>query len=702
VEAAPQLSELLAAAPGLKLLVTSRVRLRLYAEHKFVVPPLALPDPQALPSLEQLAQVPAVNLFLQRAQAVAPDFTLAEQSAPIVAELCVRLDGLPLAIELAAARSELYSVSDLRDQLLHSESRPSLQLLEREVGDVSPRQQTMTNAIAWSYRLLDEEAQQLLRRLALFAGGFTRAAAEAVCAARGGSGAAAEVADGLASLLDRSLLLTVPRDRRLPSLQDGEPRFMMLRVIHEFAWQQLLGNEEVDVLHRRHLTYYLDLVRTAYPNLEGPETGLWLDRLEEERDNFRAALTWALAGNAVEEGGELLHWLWWFWHVRGYYNEGRRWLQLALEQEGLPPLLRAHLYNAAGVLSWNQGDYEQARHVLEQSLVLHRAAGNRRGVAAVLGNLGIVTRRHGDYAYAQKCQEECLAICREEGRPWYTAVALNNLGELARDMSDIRQARIYWEECLALRRELGDRRGISTVLLNLGDAAFDAGHYQRARELRLQARDYLQELGDRSALGQAVRGLGDVARMEGELEQALALYRQALALYEEVGDQEGVAACLEAFAGFAVAQFDAQPAAQLLGAAEAIRHALRSLHSPADRVHYEKTLALVRAGLSPQGLQRAWEQGRSLGQEGAVALARGLELGRSEPAGVRSEPLPALTTREREILHLVAAGLTNQQIAERLVISPSTVSSHLRSIYDKLGLHSRSAATRFALEHNLG
>lgn len=697
VDAAPVLADLLAAAPRLKMLVSTRVALRLYAEHRFAVPPLPVPSLQALPDLEHLAHNPSIALFVQRARAVTGDFALTPENAPAVAALCVHLDGLPLALELAAARTELYSVSTLLARLRQSEGRFSLPLLQQEARDVSPRQQTMAAAVAWSYDLLDDQEQHLFRGLAVFAGGFTAAAAGAVWGQDEGAAA-------VASLLEKSLVQAIPRENRPAAVRDDEPRFLMLQVMREFGLERLRAHGEVEEARRRHLNAYLALMATAYHLLDGVQTGYWLDRLEEEHDNFRIALSWALDGNAVEKAAELLHLLWWFWHVRGYYSEGRRWLALALDEENgvaLPPLLRGHLLNGMGVLCWDQGDYPAAQTFLAQSLEQHRQGGNRRGEAAVLGNLGIVARRQGSYDFALACQQQSLAIWRQEGHLWSVAVALNNLGELARDMGDEQQARVYWEECLELRRAAGDIHGMGTALLNLGGLALDAGDDRRAYRLLEEALAHLTEVGARSPQAQAILQLGHVAEYKGNLEEARSRFAEALHIFQESDDQEGIAESLESLAALAARRGAAEGAARLLGAAEALRETLQSRHSPADRARYERTRAAVGAMFTPAAFSAAWARGRRLTREQAVRLAQeALAVPAGSPPPDAGEQ-PPLTAREKEVLQLVAAGLTNAAIASRLVISQHTVSAHLRTIYDKLGVRSRSAATRFALEHGL-
>ncbi len=394
--AAALLSDLLTAAPGLKVLVTSRATLHLSHEHQFPVSPLALPPGKHSVGVEALSQYAAVALFIHRALVVKPDFVVTPASAPALAEICQRLDGLPLAIELAAARTRLLPPQALLARLAHR-----LPLLTGGSRDLPARHQTLRATIEWSFDLLDASEQRLFARLAMFAGGWTVEAAERVCAGVG-SGADAQVdqvavLDGLASLRDQSLV------QQEPALDpEDEPRFTMLETIREYALERLAANGETEETSRRHAGYYLALAEAAEPELRGPAQGVWLTRLETEHDNLRAALHWSLESGAEETALRLGGALWRFWYMHGHLSEGRRWLEMALaKSSAVPASVQAKVFNGAGNLAYGQSDYARAAAWHEASLALQRDLGDKAGLAASLTNLGNIAWSQGDYVRAQ-------------------------------------------------------------------------------------------------------------------------------------------------------------------------------------------------------------------------------------------------------------------------------------------------------------
>ena len=409
--AAPLLAELLTACPGLKVLVTSRAALHLSGEHEFPVPPLELPDPKHLPDLETLSQYEAVTLFIQRARAARPDFQVTNASAPAVAELCARLDGLPLAIELAAARVKLLS-----PQALLARLGRRLNLLTGGARDLPARQQTLRSAIDWSYELLEPDEQAMFARLAVFVGGCTLEAVEAVC--HPGVDRPLEVLDGLALLVDRSLLRQVEGT-------EGEPRFGMLETIREYAAERFEESGDAETWRQRHAGYYLALAEQAAPELLGPQQGTWLERLEREHDNLRAALGWALEHGGATLGLRLAVALGHFWAVRGHLSEGQAWLERALSRwSEAPAPARAGALSAAGHLAYIKGEYERAATLHEESLSVQRALGDQRGVALSLHNLGRVAHYSGDFERAAALYDESLAIRASiGGRTWRCPVA---------------------------------------------------------------------------------------------------------------------------------------------------------------------------------------------------------------------------------------------------------------------------------------
>jgi predicted ATPase/transcriptional regulator with XRE-family HTH domain/Tfp pilus assembly protein PilF len=673
VTAGPQMRDLLRSAPELKALVTSRIVLRLRAEHQFPVPPLALPDltpvqAQPVPVDEPFDAVGAVDadtplhsaavrLFVERAQATDARFAVTAKNVAAIVALCHRLDGLPLAIELAAARVRLLSPQSMLARL-----EPQLQFLtggaQWAPRDAPARHQTMRSTLAWSYALLGGTEKTLLRRLAVFVGGCTLAAVEAVCNA---DGALPDVLEGVAALLDQSLLQQEPG-------ADDEPRFVLLRVIREYALERLAESGEGEAIQRRHAHFFLALAEEAEPQLTGSEQQAWLERLAVEHDNLRAALAWYLAANESELGLRLASALWRFWDMRGYFSEGRGRLEEFLAKsaapKALPTALRARALDGAGVLAWsqgdygaarthhaaalaveqalgnkqgiarslnnlgrvawNQGDYTAARALYEESLALRREVGDRRGIARSLNNLGNVTWHQGDYAAAQALYTESLVILRELGDKRNIAQALNNLGAVAFGLGDYAAARDLYAESLVIRRELGEKRGIAASLNNLGNVAL---HLKdgAARALYEESLAIRRELGDKPGLALALNNLGNVALSQGDHAAARSLYQKSLAIRWESGAKQAITESLVGLAAVAGAQDGnlqgAQRAARLLAATEALLEAIGGNLEPAIHVIYDTNVAAVKLALAQERFAVAWAEGRAMTLEQVVAYA---------------------------------------------------------------------------------
>jgi len=570
--AAVLVADLLTACPRLTVLVTSRAPLRVRGEQTFAVAPLTLPDPTDPPPVDALTQYSAIELFLQRARTRAPDFDLTVANAPAVAAICRRLDGLPLAIELAASRIAL-----LPPQALLARLERRLSLLIDGAHDLPERQRTLRAAIAWSYDLLDADERTLFTRLGIFVGDCTLEAAEAVCGAAGDRQDA--VLDGLASLMDKSLL-------RMEVAGHGEPRFGMLETIREYAVERLVasGNEEES---RRHAEYYLALAEAAEPELTGPTQGMWLEQLEDEGDNLRAALRWARESGESETGLRLAGALWRFWYARGYQREGRGWLEdllaLAVTGPGAPSrAARAKALNAVGVLAYYQGDCVRAIALHEESLALRRELADKQAIASSLHNLASNVALCGDHERAVTLYEESLALSRELGNKLAIAATLGNLGDIAREQGAYGRATALSEESLALMRELGDTWGIALLLTNLG-------------RLAREQRDYRRAAG---------------------------LYAESLALYRQLGDKSEVIACLQDVADLIYRQGQAEQAARLYGAVAVGRDANGHTLSPVDQARFERDVAALRATLGVDSFTVAWIEGRALPLEQIVEQAR--------------------------------------------------------------------------------
>ncbi|MGD9147722.1 MAG: protein kinase, partial [Anaerolineae bacterium] len=588
VGSATLLGELLSSSAGLKALVTSREALRVYGEQEYPVPPLALPDLDRAEPLHSLSQYEAVELFMRRACAVRPDFILTDDNAPAVAEICVRLDGLPLAIELAAARCTVLSPEMMLRRL---ESR--LGVLVAGPRDLPARQRTLRGTIDWSYDLLDPPEKTLFARLAVFQGGRTLAAVEAVCS----HGLAIDVMDGLESLLNKNLL-------RQEVGQGGEQRFVMLEMLHEYAWERLEASGEAEVLQRRHAEYFLALTERAEPELRGARQQHWFVRLRAEQDNLRSALAWSLGEGEAELGLRLVGALRDFWFFDGHSAEGLAWTERTLESgQGASPPARAGALNAAGYLCVDTGDYEKGKTCSGAALAIYRQVGDEVGSAWAL----IVLSIHA-VPFPSQCKEgialaqEGLAIFRESGHKPGIMQALTVLGELGRVVGNCDQAQEAYEECLALSRETGHKLREAITLGNLGS----------------------------------------VAQHRGLPGKAGALFAETLALLWELGDKKYSAMYLDGMARSVAALGQPRAAARILGASEALLEAMGIVMHPVERSEIDRHVAAVREQLDGATFDAAWAEGRAMSLEQAVSYA--LEAGQLGPAA----PPPA-SAREPEV-----------------------------------------------------
>jgi len=633
VAAAPLLAALVAACPHLTVLVTSRVPLRVQGEQEFPLPPLAVPAlGRGEPDLE-VGQVAAVRLFVARARAIKPDFALTRENAPVVAALCRRLDGLPLALELAAGRIRVLPPAALLARL---EQR--LGVLTGGTRDRPARQQTMRAAIAWSYDLLEGREQALFRRLAVFAGGFSLEAVEAVLdvealgetasAPEDGPTAPDEALDGVSALgmLDGVSALVEQSLLRQGDTPEGQPRFWMLETIHEYAGEKLVECGETAALRRCHAAYFLALVEEVAPALTGAGQAAGMARLGEEHDNLRAALRWALERDEVEMGLRIAGAVWRFWYNRAELTEGRSWLERLLARDedlgcGTASSVRARALHGAGVLAYSQNDYERAMALYTESRKLYEGLGRPPGLALVLNSLGNVARDRGDFGRAAALFVESLKLQRVQGDAWGTALALNNLGVVTEEQGDYGRAMTLYEESLALRRGLADQRGIADLLNNLGNVARMTGDHGRAAALLAESLALRRELGNAWGIAMALTNLGEVARDQGDYERAEGLYRESLALLRDVGDKVVIAACLEGMAAAASARRRLERVTRLSAAAATLRGAIGAPLPPAEQTLYDHTVADARAALGAIPFVEAWAAGRALSLEQAMAEA---------------------------------------------------------------------------------
>jgi predicted ATPase len=609
LQAAPTIADLLAMGPSLKILVTSRAALHVYGEHEFPVPPLAVPDSRTKPSVENLSKYPAVALFLQRAEAAKPDFELNPENASAIIEICSRLDGLPLAIELAAARVKVLSLAAMRTRLA---SR--LQLLTGGARDLPQRQQTLRAAIDWSYDLLSPAEQKLFRRLSVFAGGCTLESVEAVCDAK--ADLDLDLLDGMASMVDKSLLQQIEQP-------NGESRFRMLETIREYAREKLEASEQDAPTKRAHAAYCLVLAEEAATE-QGEIVGAeWLENSVREHENFRAALDWLIETGDADWGLRLGSALFRFWERLEYLSEGRDRLAklLKLPAAAVPTKARARALFAASILAVQQGDYAQCGVLLGESRNISRELDDKQGVAVSTNALAVLARDMGDLPQANTLFEENLALWRDMGDQQAIARALSNLASVAKLQGDFARARSLYDECLVLFRQLGDRTGVAWSINYQGDVARDQGDSAAARSLYENALSMFRELGDRWGVAGTLADLGNLAREQHDCTAAHPLYRESLKVFQELEHKRGIARLLECFACSASLQFQAERTLRLAGAAAALRQNIGAPLTPAEQAKLEAHLDPVRYALANTSGATAWLEGWGMPLEKAIEKA---------------------------------------------------------------------------------
>jgi tetratricopeptide (TPR) repeat protein len=566
-----------------------------------------VPDLKHLPPPEFVGSYEAVRLFLARAQARRREFALTPDNAYTVAAVCARLDGIPLAIELAAARAGSLPVEEIAARL-----DQRFRLLTGGPRDAPSRQQTLRATLDWSWALLSPAEQALLRRLSVFAGGWTLAAAEAVCT---GDGIERwEVLDGLDGLVSKSLAHLDERE--------AEARYGLLETVRQYAAEYLVTSGEEEVVRARHLAWCLALVEQAEPALTGPEQDVWLGRLEQEHDNLRVALRWASERGLGERGLRLAGALWRFWWMRGYFSEGRGWLEAALASGGpATPLARARALNGAGILAESQSDLAQAMALHEEALAWRRALGDKQGIATSLNNLGNVAYWQGRYAAAATLYGESLDLFRELGHKTGIVRTLGNLGNVAYGQGDYTRAAALQEESLVLQRELGDKQGIATSLNNLGNVAERQGDYVQAAALYEESLALRRELGNKEGVASTLTNLGLLAYIQDDYGRATTLLREALLLSRDIGAKGLMPDGLEGLAWSAVAQGQPERAARLGGAAETLREALGMPLPREEQTGHDRAVRAMRAALSEDVFATTWEEGRAMPLQTAISLA---------------------------------------------------------------------------------
>src|SRR5215204_57447 len=651
IEAAAQLADaILSSCPHLRVVATSREALSLEGELVWRVDPLSVPSadpdahrtPVATGALERYG---AVRLFVERAKLRSPHFELAEENAGAVTQICRRLEGMPLAIELAAARVRALSLEQIAQRL-----EDSLRLLRGDSRSAPQRQRTLRATLEWSHNLLSAEEQMLLRRLSVFAGGWTLEAAEEAMGTNEDVGEE-DVLELISKLVDKSLVVAEVSAR-------GVERYRLLEPVRQYARERLEESGEADAFRRRHAEFFLTLAEEAAPQLTGAQQEEAAKRLETDHDNMRAALSWSLE-RAPETALRLAGALARFWEIRTHYQEGSRWIKAALRQsDHADGSTRAKALSEAGTFAWHRGHYQQATFFHRQALALYRELGDEANAAFALLCVGVQDLEQGEH---------------ERARP-------------------------FFEEALALSRELGDKRTIVYALHNLGEVALHSGHYEQARTLGMEAVSVSREMDDKWTVARDLVWLGMVTAYEGDdYEEEAGFLEEGLALVREVGDWEWVGHALDSFAVIAGTKGQGERAARLYGAAEALRDAIGAPLPPTNRPHYDRGVAAARAKLNEAEWEAAFSEGMAMSAEEVAEYALSEEVVPDRlPAGEETDQPPTtdpLSAREREVAAMVAQGMSNRQIASDLYLSERTIENHISKILRKLsapqGLRSR-------------
>jgi predicted ATPase/DNA-binding CsgD family transcriptional regulator len=644
IAVAELISPLLAACPDLQVLSTSRAPLRIRGEHELPVEPLPLPPLDFRQALD-LTENPAMQLFIERARAVDPRFSTTNDTLQTVAEICRELDGLPLALELAAARIRALPLSALRDRLQHR-----LPVLEGGARDAPARQRTMRETIAWSYSLLTPDEQSIFRHLAVFSGGFTLEAVQAVASRQ----PTLDVLPQLERLVEHNL---VRRDERA-----SEPRYQILETIREFALEQLVASGDGQAIRQAHSAYFLALAEHAAPALYGSQQLEWLTQLETDHPNLRAALEWFRDQEESESLLRLGAALWKFWFIRGYYREGRAWLAQGLATAHLwSPVLREALHGAS-MLASNQGDHHEAAELADQLLTLAQAHDDDEAAARALFLLSFAATYRNDRDQALSFANQALAIFRDLGNPHPLADILNRLGIEEHNQGNYTRAASLYEEVQATWRDLGCIWELVCVTTNLGVTA----------------------------------------QAQGNLARAAAQYRESLEFLQDVGETWMIEELLALVAALAAETGDWERAARLIGATDYLLEAIGFALAPFVAVFYEGARASVRRELGEETFTTKRETGRRLTRTQALNEAYAVVSALAEPP-VLPDPVAAsgLSPRERQVLRLLVEGHSDRQIAETLSISPKTASNHVSSILAKLGVETRTAAAAHAVRRHL-
>src|SRR5215217_7693679 len=678
--AADLLDTLLDSCPRLRVLATSRAALGLAGEVVWRVPSLSVPDTDRLPAPGEMTGYEAVRLFAERARLKLPAFQLASEDAPAVAEVCSKLEGIPLAIELATARMGTLSVRQISERL-----QDPLSLLSVGGRTAVSRQQTLRGTLDWSYELLGESERALFGRFSVFAGGWTLEAAEVVGTSEGTE--EGDVLDTFSGLVDKSLVVA---EARLKS----RVRYRLLEPVRQYAREKLEEGGEAEEVRRRHASFFLTLAEEAEPRLRGPEDMEWLERLEIEHDNMRAALAWTLERGEAELGIRLAGALWRFWEARGYYGEGLAWLKRVLARGSRVSAARIKALEGEGWLTLYSGELDEAGMAAREGLKLSDEAGLGGAVTAkFLHTLGWIANLEGDQDRVKELFEECLKLSRDANDELGIADAILGLAGSLNLGEDFEREEELLEEGIVLCRKLGYVTTLTRHLSSLGYSLLFEGDHERGAALSEEAAALLRERGYTGGLEGILGNLGWARLLQSDIERCRGSHRERLTLCKELGNKLDASDSLEGLACISAAEGAGERAARLFGAGEALREAVGFAQLPAEAALREPYLATVRSQLDEASWRAAWGEGRAMSMEQAIeyALSEERPTFPISPAPERAlaDEVPHLTRREREVAALVARGFTSRQIASELVVSERTVDNHVANILKKLSLHSR-------------
>jgi predicted ATPase/Tfp pilus assembly protein PilF len=607
ITAGTLLAELSKACPHLKLLVTSREALKIVGESEYNLAPLPLPDVRHTNlSSQYVSQFAAVELFVQRAKAVRADFEVTDANSAAIANICAKLDGLPLAIELAAGRVKALTPQQILDRLINR-----LKFLTSEMRDLPPRQRTMRGAIAWSYDALEAEEQQLFRRLAVFAGGCTLESAETVC----DTGTDLDVLSGIEALVSKNLV-------RLVEVSNAEPRYQMLQIVREYALEKLLASPEGEEFLNKYAYHFLGIAEQWQPQSAGMNQKQIFETIQLEYANFSAVLDFAISRDSAKVALQLCRKLSFFWLVRGYWSAGLSYMERSLGLAGATdPELRTGVLSLSAVLVNNQGNADRAIELMEECLAIYRATGNKPAIIRTINNLAGILLQKGNYARSKELLLENIALSRELNQTASIAVSLNSLGTIARDEEDTALAEKYYEESLNLYRELGNKRGVSLVLNNLGGIFYKRKSYDQARVYFGQMLELCKELGDKPGLLSATYNLGEVAVAEEDFEQAEALLKTSLKMAQDLNDLAITADILKSLGYAALAERRLERAIRLLAFAQKFRQTYKLFLPPAVQKRHDEAVARLQANLDGAIFKVEWLAGELMAQPEAIAYA---------------------------------------------------------------------------------